>query len=159
MPTKPAAIALAGLLVAACGRGGSDGDPAAMWSPERQAEVVRELEQLAPPRVAQQVLRGCDRWHSLDRPCRDADVRVHSLECWVAKGRAAMEIAYRANIRERARDLNILRAEDQCMLDRGWRRNQGGSEFGGRAGGRPQPPPQRVVAVDLSALAPEPGSA
>jgi hypothetical protein len=121
MGTTTTAILLAAALAVGCSRGGPSSEGPDLWSPEGQAAVVRDIQDHAPPRVAEEVLLGCDKWHSIDRPCRDADVRVHALQCWVAEGRAAMEMAYRSDVRQRPRDLKILRAEDACMYQRGWR--------------------------------------
>jgi hypothetical protein len=90
----------------------------ALASAEQQDELLRN-----------ELLKTCDKWRHLDRPCDDAQVRREQLECWVEKGQAGLAFAVARNMRPRARYLRSLREVNLCMELRRWRKVRPGPDF------------------------------
>jgi len=90
----------------------------ALASVERQDELLRK-----------ELLKTCDKWRHLDRPCDQAQVRRDQLECWVEKGEAALRFAVAQQTRPRWRYLRALRDVNVCMEMRRWRKLRPGPDF------------------------------
>jgi hypothetical protein len=96
--------------------------------PVKRAESVKALEE-APERVRDEVYKTCDKWHHLDHPCVDADVRTESLRCWRRVGIRELDHANKIRIRPRAHAMKVLRVVNLCMEQEGWRKNKPGPDF------------------------------
>jgi hypothetical protein len=95
---------------------------------DKRAAAVEAL-QAAPERVRLEIYKTCDKWHHLDHPCVDADVRTESLRCWQSRGIKRMEHASKIRIRPRAHAMMILRVVNSCLEKEGWRKNKPGPDF------------------------------
>ena len=70
-----------------------------------------------------ELLRTCDRWRHLDRPCDDERVRRELLDCWAKKGEQILHWTEVRGMRPRARYQRTLLEVDVCMEMRRWRRH------------------------------------
>jgi hypothetical protein len=84
----------------------------------------------APELVRDEVLKTCDKWRHLDRPCDPDEVRRHQLECWV-DGEAEGILAWteKRKMGPRARALRTLLEVNLCMELRRWRKLVAGPDF------------------------------
>ena len=88
---------------------------------EFEEKVLKSLEG-APPLVAAEITRSCDKWRRLDgSPCDEVIVRHDQFECWLERGLPKLEHGYKYQLRPRTRDLTTLLKQDTCMKSRGWR--------------------------------------
>lgn len=118
------------LLCVSCG----DSDPSETifytrpMEADERAAAVAALE-ATHERVRREIYKTCDKWHHIDHPCVDADVRTESLRCWQRDGIKAMEHANKRRMRARSTAMKILRMVRVCMDKEGWRKNKRGPDF------------------------------
>jgi hypothetical protein len=122
MRTLAPLLVFAAACLSACGREESAEAAAVAEEAEYYARALRSAEQ-APPIVRNELLRKCDRWRHLDRPCDDERVRRDLLDCWAKKGERVLEWTEKRGLLPRARDSRILLEVDVCMEMRRWRRH------------------------------------
>ena len=75
------------------------------------------------------MLKACDKWSDIDRPCIDEDVRRDQLECWLEEGMPALQLVLRRRIGPRSRNLNVMLRQKPCMELRRWRKLERGPDF------------------------------
>jgi hypothetical protein len=126
------ALLLMGLLALACG----SPEPAEQTAEqtaedERRARLYRAEASLdaAPGIVREEVLKTCDKWKHIDRPCVDEDVRTDQLECWLEAGIPELQHALRLRIGPRNRNLKVLLMQNVCMEQRRWRKLKRGPDY------------------------------
>ena len=127
-PRVPAAAALAAAAwLLACGSERSPEGP-----PERGAEffaaALASVEKTPDP-LRQELLKTCDKWRHLDRPCDEEQVRRDQLECWVDKGERTLAWVEGRELRPRARYTRTLLDVNVCMELRRWRKIKPGPDF------------------------------
>jgi hypothetical protein len=131
----PAAL-LAAALLTGCGGEQEAAAPApegtaptaAAGSEEFYAQAQQSAEAQDEP-LRNELLKTCDKWRHLDRPCDEAQVRRDQLECWVEKGQAALRFAEARQMRPRARYMRSLLEVNLCMELRRWRKIRPGRDF------------------------------
>jgi hypothetical protein len=82
-----------------------------------------------PDLLRQELLKTCDKWRHLDRPCDEEAVRRDVLECWVDKGERIFAWTEGRKMRPRASYLRTLLEVNICMESRRWRKIKPGSDF------------------------------
>ncbi|NIV73767.1 MAG: hypothetical protein GWN37_02720, partial [Gammaproteobacteria bacterium] len=84
---------------------------------ERRALHYRSIITLeaAPKRVREEVLKTCNKWKHLDRPCVEEEVRADQLECWLEEGIPALQHGLGLRRGPRSRDLQVLLRQNLCM--------------------------------------------
>ena len=128
MIRKASTLLLATLLGLGCG----SSEPEGPTAEEKQAALLfRSMTTLeaVPDRIRQEVLKTCDKWKRLDRPCVDKEVRVDQLECWLEEGMPWLKIYMARRIGPRSRDLQTLVKQRLCMEKRRWKRIKSGPEI------------------------------
>ena len=121
-----AALAAAALLLA-CGserRATVPGDR----GPEFFAAALESVEK-TPDLLRQELLKTCDKWRHLDRPCDAEEVRRDALECWVDKGQRIFAWVESREMRPRASTMRVLLEVNVCMELKRWRKLKPGSEL------------------------------
>jgi hypothetical protein len=98
------------------------GETGAAGDEEYYARALRSAEQ-APEIVRNELLRKCDRWRHLDRPCDDERVRRELLDCWAKKGEKILHWTEARRMGPRASYQRTLLEVDVCMEMRRWRRH------------------------------------
>jgi hypothetical protein len=134
MPVRARARAAAGLAAVALLLGcGSEPEPpaAAERGPERLAAALAAVEALPEP-LRQELLKTCDKWGHLDRPCDGDQVRRDQLECWADKGERIYAWTVGRELRPRARYLRTLMEVNTCMELKRWRKVTPGPELTSR---------------------------
>ena len=130
-PSLVLRAALVSVLVACSG--GDDAAPSGSveLDPARRARLEEAMAdvQNAPWRVRDNVLALCEKWRHIDRECNPDEVRVAQLECWLSDGKQELGYALNMRIRERARDLKVLRKQNLCMEMQRWRKLKPGPDF------------------------------
>jgi hypothetical protein len=114
-------------LLLACG----SGDPAPLRGDrgsEFYAAALASVEK-TPDLLRQELLKTCDKWRHLDRPCEDEEVRRQVLECWVDKGERIFEWVEKRQMRPRARAMRTLIEVNVCMELRRWRKLRSGPDL------------------------------
>ena len=98
---------------------------------ERRARHYRAIITLeaAPKRVREEVLKTCDKWKHIDRPCVEEEVRADQLECWLEDGIPALQHGLGLRRGPRSRDLQVLLRQNLCMEKRRWRKLEPGPDF------------------------------
>ena len=100
--------------------------------PETLARIEEAYEHLnakAHRLVIREVLKTCDKWRHIDKPCVDEEVRIAQLECWLEAGAPVGERMWRANRRQWVTNTSIMRMQNLCMANRRWRKVKGGPDF------------------------------
>jgi hypothetical protein len=132
MLRAPSQALLGAALVAAAlllGCGSQDPVPApGARGPEFFAAALESLEK-TPVLLRKELLRTCDKWRHLDRPCDDEEVRRNVLECWVDKGERIFEWVEKRNMRQRAAAMRTLLEVNTCMELRRWRKLKRGPDL------------------------------
>ncbi len=124
-----AAFAVAALLQG-CGSEQRAADPADR-GPEFFADALASVEQ-TPELLRGELLRTCDKWRHLDRPCDEQEVRRDVLECWVDKGQGTFAWVEGQKLRPRARTMRTLLDVNVCMELKRWRKVQPGPDLNHR---------------------------
>jgi hypothetical protein len=122
------ALLLAAFLALACG----SSDPEKQKVGDERNELLNRSMitlEAAPAPVREEVLKLCDKWRHLDRPCVDEDVRIDQLECWLEEGIPALQHSLGRRIGPRARNSNIMLRQNLCMEQRRWRKVERGPDF------------------------------
>jgi len=121
-----AALAAAALLLG-CGserRASVPGDR----GPEFFAAALESVEK-TPDLLRQELLKTCDKWRHLDRPCDEEEVRRDALECWVDKGERTFAWIEGREMRPRARTMRTLLDVNVCMELKRWRKLRPGPDL------------------------------
>ena len=128
MSRNVSALLVAALLALACGSPEPEKQAA---EDERNARLNRARATLdaAPKPVREEVLKTCDKWNHLDRPCVDKEVRADQLECWLEEGIPALQHGLGRRTAPRSRNLNVLMLQNLCMEKRRWRKLKRGPDF------------------------------
>lgn len=121
-----AALAAAALLQA-CGPEQRAAEPAER-GPEFFDAALASVEQ-TPDLLRGELLKTCDKWRHLDRPCDEEEVRRDVLECWVDKGQATFAWVEGQKLRPRARTLRTLLEVNVCMELKRWRKLRPGPDL------------------------------
>ena len=124
------ALAVAALAVACLPGCGSPREAA---EPEGRGEdfyaaALKSVEATEDP-LRQELLRTCDKWRHLDRPCDEEAVRRDLLDCWVDKGQRILVWVEGRQLRPRARASRTLLEVNTCMELKRWRKLQSGPEL------------------------------
>jgi hypothetical protein len=122
-----AALSAAALLLGC----GSEPEPAATAEGDPLAPALAGIEALPDP-LREELLRTCDKWRHLDRPCDEESVRRDVLECWAGKGERIYAWAQGRGIRPRSVYLRTLTEVNTCMELRRWRKLAPGPELAPR---------------------------
>jgi hypothetical protein len=119
LATLPLVVAL---LAVACG--GSEEPQGSPMDAEEDARLERAMASLddASDRVRAEVLRTCDKWRHLDRPCVENEVRRDQLDCWLAEGLAKWKNAMKRGMGPFGGDRTTMRVQNLCMEKRRWRK-------------------------------------
>jgi hypothetical protein len=131
MSRRALSALLGSFLALACGDP-EPAEPGFEVDPQTLALIEKAFANLnkhAPEQVRIEVLRSCDKWRHIDRPCIDEEVRVDQLECWNDVGKRQMTLGAQTRLRPRARDLKTLRHQNLCMEKRRWRKLEPGPDF------------------------------
>jgi hypothetical protein len=96
--------------------------------PEFYAAALESLEK-TPELMRTELLRTCDKWRHLDRPCDDEEVRMNVLECWVDKGERIFVWVEKRKMRPRAAAMRTLLEVNTCMELRRWRKLASGPDL------------------------------
>ena len=100
---------------------------------ESLAAALAGIEKLPDP-LRQELLRTCDKWRHLDRPCDEERVRRELLGCWAAKGERIYAWAEGRGTRPRAIYERTLIEVNLCMELARWRKLTPGPELTARKG-------------------------
>lgn len=126
-PALVASLLAAPALLLACGPeerpGSPDGRGAAFF-----ADALASVEATPDP-LRSELLRTCDKWRHLDRPCDDEALRRDLLECWVDRGQGIFAWTEVRKMRPRARAMRTLIEVNVCLEQRRWRKIRPGSEL------------------------------
>jgi hypothetical protein len=79
--------------------------------------------------VRQELLKTCDKWRHLDRPCDEEQVRRDQLRCWKEKGERTLAWVQARGVRPRASYLRTLLEVNVCMELKRWRKLKPGPDF------------------------------
>ena len=128
MTRNASALLLAAFLALACGSSEPEKQEV---GDEREALLNRSMITLdaAPKPVREEVLKLCDKWRHLDRPCVDEDVRIDQLECWLKDGIPALQHSLGRRVGPFARNSNVLLRQNLCMEKRRWRKVEPGPDL------------------------------
>jgi len=128
MTRNTSALILVAFLALACGS--SEPEKQAV-DDEKTALLNRAMITLdaTPKLVREEVLKTCDKWHHIDHPCVDEEVRVDQLECWLEAGIPELQISLTQRVGPRARNLKILMKQNLCMEKRRWRKLERGPDL------------------------------
>jgi hypothetical protein len=90
---------------------------------EEQKTTDKAMETIdeAPERIRREVLRTCNKWMHSQRTCKDEEVRLAQMECWLEMGLPHLKRALKRNMHQRARDQKTLQHQSLCMEKKGWR--------------------------------------
>jgi hypothetical protein len=136
MPIRAQALAASGLAAAAlllgCGSESPSAGPAER-APAFFAAALASVEKVPEP-LRQELLKTCDKWKHLDRPCDEERVRRDLLACWVDKGERIFAWTEARRLRPRARYQRTLIEVNVCMELKRWRKVQPGPELKTRGG-------------------------
>jgi len=130
MPVRAQALAAAALAAAVCLLGcGSERRSAdrASRGPEFFAAALASVEKTPEP-LREELLKTCDKYRHLDRPCDEERARRDLLECWSDKGEYTFTWS-EGKVGPRALYLRTLRKINVCMEHKGWRKLKPGAEF------------------------------
>lgn len=117
------AILLAALaLVPGCGGEEQAGPSAADADESLRLERAMETLDTASQRVRGEVLRTCDKWRHLDRPCVENEIRKEQLDCWLTDGLARWKHAQKRNMGPFGGDRVTMRVQNLCLETRRWRK-------------------------------------
>jgi hypothetical protein len=89
--------------------------------PEYYAAALESVEK-TPELLREELLKTCNKWRHLERPCDDAEVRRDQLECWVEKGERILAWVEARSLRPRARIMRTLLEVNVCMELKRWRK-------------------------------------
>lgn len=108
------------VLLAACGN--DTGEP--VVDAEESARLERALATLdsTSERVRREVLRTCDKWHQVDRPCVENAIRRDQLDCWLEAGLRRWQFAQKKNMGPFGGDRVTMIAQNVCLQKRRWRK-------------------------------------
>lgn len=123
-----AALGLA-LLTSACGS--EEPAPTAELAgrgPEFYAAALASVEK-TPELLRDELLKTCDKWRHLDRPCEMEEARRDQLECWVDKGERIHKWVESRELRPRAAILRTLMEVNVCMELKRWRKVRPGPDL------------------------------
>ena len=120
------ALAAAALLVA-CGPEPGAGAPGER-GPAFFADALASVEATPDP-LRTELLRTCDKWRHLDRPCNDEALRRDLLECWIDHGQGIFAWTEVRKMRPRARAIRTLTEVNVCLEKRRWRKVRPGPEL------------------------------
>lgn len=120
--TAPVAL-LPALLALACGSGEGSSPPSRLDADEsiRLERAMATLE-TASRRVRAEVLRTCDKWHHLDRPCVENEIRREQLDCWLTDGLRRWKGAQKRGLGPFSGDRVTMRVQNLCVERRRWRK-------------------------------------
>ena len=82
-----------------------------------------------PDLLRQELLKTCDKWRHLERPCDEEEVRRAVLECWVDKGERIYEWVAKRQMRPRASAMRTLIEVNVCMELKRWRKLRPGPDL------------------------------
>ena len=119
----------AGALLLACGSEQPASVPGER-GPEFFVSAQASVEK-TPDLLRQELLRTCDKWRHLDRPCVEEEVRRDQLECWVDKGERTFAWVETREMRPRARTMRTLLDMNVCMELKRWRKLRPGPDLKG----------------------------
>jgi hypothetical protein len=134
MPRAPSQALVGAALVATLLLGCGSEPPASspgQRGPEFYASALESLEK-TPELVRFEVLKTCNKWRHLDRPCVDEEVRRDMLECWVDKGQAIFVWVESRQLRPRASAMRTLLEVNVCMELKRWRKLKPGPDLNSR---------------------------
>ncbi len=120
-PLRAAGLLLPTLLALSCG---GEHDPGGRMDPEEEARLERAMTtlQTTTHRVRGEVLRTCDKWRHLDRPCVENEIRKEQLDCWLSEGLKRWESAQRQGMGPFGGDRAVMRVQNLCLEKRRWRK-------------------------------------
>ncbi len=98
--------------------------------PEFYASALESIEK-TPELLRNELLRTCNKWRHLDRPCDDEEVRRDLLECWVDKGQSIFVWVESRQMRPRASAMRTLLEVNVCMELKRWRKLESGPDLKG----------------------------
>ncbi len=117
---------LVALLALSCG---GDDDPGGGRAdlgldPQEEVRLERAMTTLetASKRVRGEVLRTCDKWRHIDRPCVENEIRREQLDCWLSVGLARWDAAQRKGMGPFGGDRAVMRVQNSCLEKRRWRK-------------------------------------
>ena len=127
MPVRVRAGAAAALpavaLLLGCGsEPGPAAAPEAAPAADPSLDAAQARIEALPDPLRQELLRTCDKWRHLDRPCDEERVRRDVLECWVEKGERIYTWAEGRGTLPRATYLRTLTEMNLCMELARWRK-------------------------------------
>ncbi len=96
--------------------------------PEFYAAALASVEK-TPDLLRQELLKTCDKWRHLERPCDEEEVRRAVLECWVDKGERIYEWVAKRQMRPRASAMRTLIEVNVCMELKRWRKLRPGPDL------------------------------
>lgn len=73
-------------------------------------------------RVRAEVLRTCDKWKHVDRPCVEDEIRRDQLDCWLRAGEQRWKHAQKRGMGHFSGDRMTMRAQNACLQQRRWRK-------------------------------------
>ena len=119
-----AGLGLVGLLAISCG--GQGESPGGNMDREEDLRLERSMASLdtVSQRVRAEVLRTCDKWRHLDRPCVENEIRRDQLDCWLEDGLPRWETAQKRGMGPFGGDRTVMRIQNLCLEKRRWRKLQ-----------------------------------
>ena len=126
-PARVGAALVAVVLLPGCGSE-DPLSPAGGRDPEFYAAALESVEE-TPELLRAELLRTCDKWRHLDRPCDDEELRGELLECWVDKGQRIHEWVQKRGLRPRAATMRTLLEVNTCLELRRWRKLERGPDL------------------------------
>ena len=96
--------------------------------PEFYAAALESVEK-TPELLRVELLKTCDKWRHLDRPCEVEEVRRDLLECWVDKGERIHKWVESRGLRPRAAVMRTLIEVNVCMELKRWRKVRPGPDL------------------------------